>query len=168
MKQGDHRDVIIELLAKGICKASETAHVHSHIEILSLHVAGGDVLLIRVADDPYRLGAKTLRGAVAFLSLRIVAVNLHQLCIVDLIPERIRDGGQIHLVAVRGQLDSIRQPASYILKEVRCTPRVPPAYQPTDNKLRVRVNRREGPNVSADTGFHFLDRDVRSEQNRVF
>jgi hypothetical protein len=50
-------------------------------------------------------------------------------------------------MAVRGQLDSVRQSASYILKEIRCTPRVPPAYGPTDNELRVRINRGEGPDV---------------------
>ena len=55
-------------------------------------------------------------------------------------------------MAVRGQLDSIRQPTGYILKEVRRTPRVPPAYGPTDDQLRIRVNRGEGPSVPSVTG----------------
>ena len=84
------------------------------------------MLLIWVADDFDTLGAKTLRGAVAFLSFWIVAENLHQLRVVDLIAKRVRNGRQVHLVAVRGQLDSIRQSTSYVLKEVRCTPRIPP------------------------------------------
>ena len=152
VEQRNHRDVIVELLAEGIRQPSEAAHIHSHVEILALHKTGGDVRLIWVADDFDALGAKTLCGAVAFLSLRIVAEDLHQLRVVDLISKRIRNGKQVHLMAVRGQLDSVRQPASNILKEVRRTPRIPPAYSPTDNKLRVRVNCGEGPNVSSVSG----------------
>lgn len=149
VKQSNHGGVVLKLLAEGVRQASESAHVHTHVEILTLHVASRDVLLIRGADHFDALGAKTLRGAVALLSLRIVAEYLDQLRVVDLVTERVRNSRQIHLVAVRGQLDSIRQPACNILKEVRCTPRVPPAYGPTDNKLRLRFNRGEGPNVSS-------------------
>ena len=150
VKQRNHRDVVLKLFAERVRQASEAAHVHSHVEVLPFHVAGGDVLRFRLTDDFHAFGAKTLRGAVALLSLRIVAEDLHQLREVDRLAERIRNGSQVHLVAVRGQLDSIRQPASYILKEVRCTPRVPLAYSPTDNQLRLRVNRGEGPNVTRD------------------
>ena len=41
------------------------------------------MLRVRVADDCLAFGAKTLRGAVARLSLGIVAVNLDQLGVVD-------------------------------------------------------------------------------------
>ena len=149
MKQSDHRNVVVQLLAECVSQASEASHVHPHVEILPLHKARRDVRLIRVAYDFHALGSQTLRGAVAFLAFRIVAEHLHQLRVVDLISKRVRNGKQVHLMAVRGQLDSIRQSASYILKEVRCTPRIPPAYGPANNKLRIRVNRGEGPDVSA-------------------
>ena len=103
----------------------------------------------RVADDLDAFGAQTLRGAVASLSLGIVAVNLVELSEVDPVTEGIRNGSQVHPVAVRGQLDSIRQTSCNILKEVRCTPRVPPAYGPANNQLRIRINRGEGPNVAS-------------------
>jgi hypothetical protein len=67
---------------------------------------------------------------------------------VDPVTEGVRNGSQVHPVSVRGQLDSIRQTSGNILKEVRRTPRVPPAYGPANYKLRVRINRGEGPNVS--------------------
>src|ERR1017187_556284 len=149
VKQRNHRDVVVQLFAERIRQASKAPHVHPHVEILALHEAGRDVILIRVADNFHALGSKTLCGAVAFLSLGIVAENLHQLCVIDLISKRVRHGKQVHLMAVRGQLDSVRQSASYILKEVRCTPRIPRTYLPTDYKLRICVNRGEGPNVSS-------------------
>ena len=132
VKQCNHRDMIVKLFAERIGQASEAAHLHPHVEILAFDVARRDVLLIRVADDFDALGAKTLRGAVASLSLGIVAVNLVELCEVNPISESIRNGSQVHPVAVRGQLDSIRQTSRNILKEVRCTPRVPPAYGPAN------------------------------------
>ena len=67
VEQRNHCDVIVELLAEGIRQASEAPHVHPHVEVLTFHEAGRDVLLIGVADDFDALGAKTLRGAVAFL-----------------------------------------------------------------------------------------------------
>jgi hypothetical protein len=40
VKQSDHSDMVFQLLAEGICQPSEPPHIHSHIEILSLDVAG--------------------------------------------------------------------------------------------------------------------------------
>jgi hypothetical protein len=148
VKQRDHRNVIVQLLAERIRKARKPAHLHSHVEILALDVAGRNVLLFRVAYDFHALGAQTLCGAVSGLSLGIVAVNLVKLGEVDAITESIRNGSQVHPVAVRGQLDSIRQTSCNVLKEIRRTPRVPPAYGPANYKLRIRINRSEGPNVA--------------------
>ena len=147
VKEGNHRDMVVQLFAERIRQTSEAAIRHSQVKVLPFDVADRNMLLIRVADNFDSLSAQTLRGAVAFLSLRIVAVNLHQLREVNPVAERVGNRRQIHLVAVRGQLDSIRQPASYVLKKVRRTPRIPPTYHPTDNEFRVRVDRGEGPNV---------------------
>ena len=112
VEQRNHGDVVVKLLTEGVRQASEPAHVHSHIEILPFHEASRDMRRFRIADHLHPLGAKTLRGAVALLAFRIVAEYLDQLSEVDLFTKRVRDGFQIHLVAVRGQLDSIRQAAS--------------------------------------------------------
>src|ERR1035441_7093831 len=73
MEQGNHSDVIVELLAERISQPSEAPHVHSHVEILSLNVAGADVFWIRVTNNVHTFGPKTLRRAVAPLSFRIAA-----------------------------------------------------------------------------------------------
>ena len=160
VEQRYHRDVILKLLTEGIRQSGKAPHVHPHVEILSLNVAGADVFGIGRPDNGIASGAKTLRRAVALLSLGIVAKYFDQLRVVNLGSECIRYGGQIHLVAIRGQLDSIRQAAFHVPKELCRTPGVPPSNKPTDNQLGLRFNRGERPNVPADSGFHFLGRNV--------
>src|ERR1035437_5069288 len=160
MKQSNHRDVVVQLLTEGVRQASEPAHIHPHVEILTLHIAGADVFVVRRADDVYALGAQTLRRAVALLPFRIVAVDFHQLRVVNSLRESIGDGYQVHLVAIRGHLDSIRQAAFNILKELRRTPGIPPSYHPRNHELGLRFNCGERPNVTADPGVHLGSGDV--------
>ena len=154
MKQRQHSDVIFELLTEGIRQPGEPAHVHPHVEILSLDVGRADVLRVGRTDDRLSLGAKTLRRAVTGRPLGIAAVDLNQLRVVDILSESIGDGSQVHLVSVRGQLDSIRQPVCNVPKELRRTPGVPPSCQPRQDKLALSFNGRERPNVATDPGFH--------------
>src|SRR5690242_6578690 len=63
MKQGDHCDVVLNLLAEGIRQTGEAAHIHPHVEVLSLHIARGNVRVIRIANKVDALSAKTLRRA---------------------------------------------------------------------------------------------------------
>jgi hypothetical protein len=83
VEQGEHRDVVLDLLREGVGQAGKAPHVHSHVEVLSLNVAGRNVSLIGGADNLDALGALTLRRAVALLCLRIIAVHLHKLRVVD-------------------------------------------------------------------------------------
>lgn len=160
VKQGNHGDVILNLLTEGVRQAGESAHVHPHIEVLPLHVAGADVFMVRGADNVYALGAQTLCRAVAFLPVRIVAVDFHQLRVVHVLRERIGHSHQVHLVAVRGQLDSIRQAALNILKKLRRTPGVPPSDHPGHYQFGLSFDCGERPNVTAGAGFQFGSGDV--------
>jgi hypothetical protein len=60
-------------------------------------------------------------------SLRIVAIDVNQLCVIDILGEGTGDGRQVDRVAVRSQLDSIRQTACNVPKELGRTPGVPPS-----------------------------------------
>jgi hypothetical protein len=40
--------VVLKLLAESVCQSRETSHSHSHGKVLPFHVAGGDVLRIRL------------------------------------------------------------------------------------------------------------------------
>src|SRR5580658_4082605 len=101
--------VVVDLLAKSVREPREPAHAHSHVQVLSFDVTRRTVGAVGIATDSDSFGAKTLRRTVALLSLRSVAVDLHELREVDIVPKRFRNGIQVHLMAVRGQLNSIRQ-----------------------------------------------------------
>lgn len=105
------------------------------LEVLAFDVAGRDVFRIGIADHFMAFGAKTLRRALALLSLRRVPIDLHQLREVYVVAKRIGNGIQIHLVAVRGQRHAIGKTGSYILKEVRRIRGVPPSSEPANCQL---------------------------------
>jgi hypothetical protein len=142
VEQRDLMNVIVNLFGESISQASEAAHLHPHGEVLTLHKAGRNVARVRIADNFDALGAKTLRRAVAFLSFGIT------------------DGMNINLVAVRGQLDSIRNTLRNVPKEVRRKPGFSPPNKPANHQLGIRINRRECPYVSADALLGHLQRDV--------
>jgi hypothetical protein len=64
------------------------------------------------------------------------------------LPERIGNGGQIHLVAVRSQLHAIGKARGYILKEVRCIPGVPPSRKPANNQLAIGIDCDKRPRIA--------------------
>jgi len=152
--------MVIDLFAESICQARESSHTHPHGEILSLNITRGDVLRIGIAQDSLRDCAKTLRRAVALLSFRIVAVKLHKLRVVDLIRKSIDDGVQIHLVAVRRQLDSIRQAFLNVLNKLCRRPGVPPSNQPTNHQFALSFNGDERPNITTNASLGYFLRDV--------
>src|SRR5689334_7254203 len=96
--------MVLNLLGESIRQPGESAHLHPHGEVLTLNIAGADVLRIGIAADDVRFDAKTLRGAVALLPFRIVAKHLYKLRIVNGATESLGNGSHVHLVAVRGQL----------------------------------------------------------------
>jgi hypothetical protein len=160
MKQCERGDVIVEFLTKGICQPGEPSHVHPHIGILPFNVGRADMLLVWRTDNVRSFSPKTLRRAVTGCSLGIAAVDLDRLSVVDILCEGVRDGGQVHLVAIRGQLNSVRQTACYIPKKLRRTPSVPPSCHPRQYEFASGLNRRERPHIATDTSFHLGDGNV--------
>ncbi len=96
----------------------------------------------RIAQNRLRDSAQTLSGAEPRLAFSIIPVDLHDLRVVDLVGERINNRVQVHLVSVRGQPDPIRKAPGNILKESGTKARIPLTYDPTNNQLRLRFNRR--------------------------
>ncbi len=78
--QRHSRFQIIQLLAKSVCQSRESAHRHSHREVLSLYKRHADVLRIGMSSDPlgYRLHEPRW-GISAIWAFWKMAVNLNQL-----------------------------------------------------------------------------------------
>ena len=154
-------DVVLDLFAEGVRQPGEPTHLHPHGEVLSLHKAGGDVGRVGIAKYRVFLDARTLRGAVPFLPLRVVAVDLDQLGVVDVKQSKgIGNSRQIHPVAVRGQLGSIRQATGNVLKELGSAPRIPPANKPANGELRLGLDGDEGPDIANDLPLGLLSGHV--------
>jgi hypothetical protein len=101
--------MVLDFLAEGVGESGKAPHVH-----------------VWIAQDYYFIDAKIARGAVPFFRIRIFAVTLDQLRVINIRigrSEGVHDGGEIHPVAVRGQLNPIRQTALNILEEICRTPR---------------------------------------------
>ena len=61
--KGHGMTVILDLFAESIRQASETAHSHSHAEVLPFNVRRTNVLRVGVAGDGTQYGIRcTLRG----------------------------------------------------------------------------------------------------------
>ena len=104
--QGDGGFQVRQLLAESICQPREPAKLHTHGEVLPLHVAGRNVAHARVADS--HLGY-CLRdawwGIPLFVVLPKVSKQLHKLCEVYVQPKDFRNRLCVEVEAVRGQLD---------------------------------------------------------------
>ena len=126
----DHVRVVLNLLAERIGEPGKATHTHSHVEVLPFDVRSRNVLGVRVASHGLRDCADTSRGAVSGIAFKVAAIDLDEHGIVDSRTERIANGGQVHPMAVRGQLNAIRQSRLNVLKERRRKPRVSLSYHP--------------------------------------
>jgi hypothetical protein len=77
-----------------------------------------------------------------------------------ILEQRISNGLQVHVMAVRGKLHAIRQAPRNILQESGSKPRVSISDHPTDNELRIGIQRGEGPGITANARSGHFRRDV--------
>ena len=108
---------VLHLLRERIGQAREPPHAHPHIQILSLHIRCAHMLGVRIALNPCSIRSVASAWAVSGFPFRpwVRSINLDQLGIIDVGPERILNGFQMRLVPVRGQLNAIRQTVARML-----------------------------------------------------
>jgi hypothetical protein len=63
MKQRKSVNMVLDFLAERVGQASEAAHLHPHVEILSLNKAGTNMLRIGVTDYDLKLIHYQILGA---------------------------------------------------------------------------------------------------------
>ena len=98
--QCDRARMVFDLLCECVCQASEAAHVHPHRQILPLNKRRADMVRVGVASNVPLLCADALCGAIAFLAMRLCAVNFLQHGVVNVIVKHVINGDQIRPVAV--------------------------------------------------------------------
>jgi hypothetical protein len=68
--------VVLGLFGEGVSQPSEAAHGHTHREVLTLGIAGADVLQLGAAFHAAEIDASAFAGAVATQSAHRLAVVL--------------------------------------------------------------------------------------------
>jgi len=119
-------NTILNLLGKRISQPSEPANSHANRRIVSFDVACVDVLWIGIAGYGVLLAGQAHSGAVTLLALGIIAMNLDQLRVVDIVSKRLIYSFDVHLQAIASKLNAIRKTARKILNEITCAARPSP------------------------------------------
>ncbi len=60
---------------------------------------------VRVTDDGVLFGPPTLRGAVPLVALRIVAIDLDELSVIDALTKSVRHRNEVHFVAIGRKIE---------------------------------------------------------------
>ena len=82
------------------------------------------------------------------LAARLAAVELHQHPVIDIRAECFLNGAQIRLVAIRGQLNPVRQPTAKIVHQHQGELRITAPDHVRDQQLAVGFDRGPGPAIA--------------------
>ena len=148
VSQSNGRDMVLDLFREGVCQSGKPACGHPHAEIVPLDIACVDVFRVGLADDRVALATKANSGAVALLRAFGYAVDLDQHRVVHIATERLINRLDIHLQAIAGKLDAIRQAARKVFDEITGGLRITLADQPARYQLGIRVNRGPEPRIA--------------------
>jgi hypothetical protein len=73
---------VVDLFAESVCKASESAHRHTHSQIAALNETGGDMRRIGIAEHRARFNGQHNWRAISGLILALSAVHFDKLRVV--------------------------------------------------------------------------------------
>ena len=107
------------------------------------------MLRIGIADDGSGFATDALWRAVSLLTFRIIAVDLHQLCVVDFTTKGTFDRLQVYSESIGCELDSFDQALSQIVDQYPRGNGIARTDKPARDQLRLRVNRRERPRIAS-------------------
>jgi hypothetical protein len=147
--QGNGGFQVRQLLAESVRQARQPAKLHSHGEVLPLHVASRNVACARVSDSHlgYRL-RDPWWGVPPFVVLPKVSEQLHKLREVHIQPKDFRNGLGVEVEAIGGQLDLISKASVQIADETHgvCDAALSDAIG--RDQFCVRIQRNENPLIA--------------------
>src|SRR2546428_6652205 len=159
--KGNRRRVVLQLLTERIRQPRESAHVHTHREILPLNEARGDVVAVGIAANDLRFNSDALWRAVARVGVkRRFSINLDQHRVVHIGTESILNRNQISPVAVGRDLYAMAKPSSQVVNELNGAVRIALANQPRRDNLRIGVDGNPSPHIAPSLGFLFGRRNL--------
>ena len=114
--------------------------MHPHGEVLTLDIAGADVLGVRVSTDGLHFTSDANCGGVSRLVFEGRTINLMQLSVINIRAECFLYRFQVCFVTVRGDLHTIANPRSAVLHKVRCPVSTASTDQIADYEFRISIN----------------------------
>jgi len=151
--EGEHGVKLLPLFRERIGQPGESAHLHSHGQVLALDMGCADLGRVRATEHGNLLAPDTLSRAVARLALGGGGVELHQLGKVHALrPQAQYNGITVRREAVRGHLEAALSGRSESLCERHRVALGAASKMPCENQLAMALNRDKRPGI-ADCGF---------------
>ncbi len=139
---------VINLFGESISQSGKSSHRHSHGQILTLNIAGRNVVGIRLSTDNSGSSTNAFCWTITSLRFRWDSVEFNQSRVVNIRTKSTFNRFQICSVAVSGKLDAIGKSFRKILHEFVSTSCISSSNETGNNQLGVSVYRNPSPNVS--------------------
>lgn len=146
--QGNSMAKVIDFFGERIGEPGEAAHLHSHREVLALHVACGNVAGVGPAGDCRSHRTDAFCGAVPPFVFRRHSIEFNQRCVVDVRAERTLNSVQVCPMPVRGELDSIGDPRGQVLHESISGETVTVSHKIRNNQFAIRIDGDPCPRIT--------------------
>jgi hypothetical protein len=148
--QGDSGFQVAELTRESVREPGQPPKLHSHGQILSLHVAGRNVLRVGIAAANFGYNLRDFSWGVPLLPmLPVISEQLGQLSKVGIAREGFFNGFAIENVSIRGQLNAVVcDTTAHVQHEVLGVLASAFAHKKRRNELGVRIKGHENPLVA--------------------
>jgi hypothetical protein len=151
--KSQHSVKFLPLFRESIGQAGESAHLHSHGQVLALDMRGADVFRVGVSEHGNLFASNTIGGRIADFTLSAPGIQLDQLCEVNALDPKTKDHRiLIGLEPVRGDLETALCSRSQLFRECHGVSLRAPSKVPCQNELAVALNGNKCPRIP-DRGF---------------
>jgi hypothetical protein len=141
---------ILQLFGETVRQPRESAHRHSHGEILALNVAGRNVVVVGcAADNRFPCAHADCRTVPSLQRFLYCAVYFLQHRKINLAAKCIFNRCQISAMAVRRELNAIRKAFFQIVHEMIRAARVAPSDEPARHEFGIGVERNPSPAIAS-------------------
>lgn len=147
--QRQHRPEICSLFRESICKASESANLHPHREVLPFDVRCADFAENWVSPLWDRHGVHNFRRGIIALPIGGSGVHLDQLRIIDARSQTVVNGFDVRPESIRCELESACRRFVQLFNESIGISRRSPSEMPRENQLGVTFDGDETIGVAA-------------------
>lgn len=141
--------VVLHLLGKGVRETGKPAHAHPHVQIIALTDAGGNTGGLGTARNAHLPRALVDGAAISHFGARFhVAVDFHDLGVVDFRSKGFLGRNDIRAEAIRRKLDAVGNATGEIVHKELCRRQIAVPDVPAGDELRFGIDGRPDPDIT--------------------